>query len=295
MGGDLQVTPSGQPGGAPGWRGRSAVWGQRFAATLFGRGWRRGIELSLPTHSLALAAQQILCTAPLLVAFSAVERRAGDQNVGSVLSHYLGLSPAASRDVGALFNDSDSVSTDDRIVGLLAALLFATAIAATQQRWFERVWSLPRAPVLTSVFRQLLWVAGLCSYLVVVLYAGRAGHGLGRRVHAGRPAGPLVQFAVSFLFFWASQYLLLGRRIAWASLVPGALTMAAGTTALVGVSGLVMSGEIAGEVSDYGLIGATFVLSLWLVVLSAMLCTATLLGQLITQDRSDQTPPESAP
>ena len=239
--------------------------------------------MNLPTHSLALAAQQILCTAPLLVAFSVVRRHPAAQNIGDVLTHYLALSPAASQDVGSLFHNSDSVTSGDRSLGLLLALLFATAIAATQQRWFELVWSLSRAPALRSLLRQLTWVAGLCAYLVIVLYAGRAGHGVGKHVHAGRPAGPVLQFAVSLLFYWWTQHLLLGARLSWRRLLPGALCMSLGMTVLVGLSGYVMSGEIVAEVSDYGLIGSTFVLSLWLVLLSGLVCTGALAGQMIAE------------
>ena len=244
---------------------------------------RRAAELNLPTHSLALAAQQILCTAPLLVAFSVARRHADTQNIGDVLTHYLALTPAAAQDVASLFDNSHAVTRADRLVGLFLALLFATAIAATQQRWFELVWSQQRAPVLRSSIRQLQWVIGLCAYLVIVLYAGRAGHGVGRRVHAGRPAGPVVQFIVSLIFFWWSQHVLLGGRIPWRRLVPGALGMALGMSVLVGASGYAMSGEIVAEVADYGLIGSTFVLSLWLVTLSALVCGGALLGQLIIE------------
>lgn len=271
------------------WRHRAVSAFRRLDASIVGVGWRRAAELNLPTHSLALAAQQILCTAPLLVAFSVVRRHPGAQNIGDVLTRYLALSPAASRDVGSLFHDSGSVTTGDRVLGLLLALLFATAIAATQQRWFELVWTRPRAPLVTSTVRQLTWVAGLCAYLVIVLYAGRAGHGVGQHVHAGRPAGPVVQFVVSLLFFWWTQHLLLGGRLSWRQLLPGALCMALGMSVLVGLSGYVMSGEIVAEVSDYGLIGSTFVLSLWLVLLSGLVCAGALVGQLIAERQAPST------
>jgi membrane protein len=256
------------------------LW-HRFEATIAGQFWRRAIALNLPTHSLALATQQILCTGPLLVAFSAVKQHSNDGNVGSVLARYLGLSSHATQDLDALFSSTGTLGAGDRTLGLVVALVFATSIAITQQRWYELVWSQPRAAVLRSSARQVLWVAGLCAYLVIVLYAGRAGHRVGRRVHAGRPAGPVVQFLVSFLFFWWSQHLLLGGRVAWRRILPSALTMAVSITVLVALSGLVMSGEIVTEVSDYGLVGSTFVLSVWLVLLSGVLFGGALLGQIL--------------
>ena len=256
---------------------------------LVARVWDRAQQLNLATHSLALAAQQILCTAPLLVAFAAF-RPGSRGGVGQVLSRYLGLSEAASRDVDALFVSTVTLDTTDAVVGLLVALVFATSIAATQQRWYELVWEVPRAGLVRSTLHQLVWVVGLCGYLVIVLYAGRAGHAVGHRVHAGGPAGPVAQLVVSFQFFWASQYLLLGRRIRPRRLVPSALLMAAMVTVLVAASGLVMSGQIVSQVADYGLVGATFVLSLWLVVLSGALFVGSLAGHALDAARGRRLP-----
>jgi len=257
----------------------------RVRASLAGTILRRANDLHLPTHSLALTAQQIMCTAPLLVAFSAFNRHGGATGVGGVLVRFLGLSGLASRDVLALFNGSQTVSQDDAAVGLVVALIFATSIAATQQRWYEMIWSQPRVNALSSTFRQPVWVAGLCAYLIVVLYAGRAGRGVGSRVHAGRPTGPLVQFAVSALFFWWSQHLLLAGRVEWRQLARGALCMGLGMTALVSLSGLVMPGQIVGEVHDYGLVGATFVMCLWLLVLSFTMFAGALIGEVVSSRR----------
>ncbi len=245
-----------------------------------GHVWRRTQELNLATHSLALAAQQIFCTAPLLVAFAAVRHRG---RVGEVLSRYLGLSPTASHEVDSLFIAQTSLDRTDALLGLLVALGFATSIAATQQRWYELVWELPRAGIVRSSLRQLAWVVGLCGYLIIVLYAGRVGHAVGHRVHAGRPTGPAAQLVVSFLFFLGSQYVLLGKRVALRRLIPGSVIMAATITVLVAMSGLVMSGQIVSQVADYGLIGATFILSLWLLTLSGALFLGSLVGEALSR------------
>jgi membrane protein len=253
---------------------------ERQQHTVAGHSWRRAQELNLVTQTLALAAQQMLCTAPLLVALSALGRRFGARSVGGLLSRYLGLAPPAASDVASLFRGSDSVSIPDLAFGLALALVFATGVAATQQRGFELIWSQPRAGA-RSVLRQLAWVLGLLAYLVVVLYAGREGHRVGRHVHAGAPSGPAVQLVVSLLFYWWSQRLLLSARVPWRNLVLGAAFMAVGTTALVTLSGHILSGQIADQVTDYGLIGATFVLSVWLVTLSGVIFGGAFLGALL--------------
>lgn len=273
----------GQPGRPP----RFVALRRWAQDTLPGQAWRRGNELNLGTQSLVLAAQQMLCTAPLLVALSAVTRRSGGHEVGGLLARYLGLSPAAARDVSALFGRSQRVGVVNLVVGLILALLFTAGVAAAQQRGFELIWR-ESTVGLAARLRQLAWVGGLLVYLFVVFYAGRAGHRVGRRVHAGRPGGPAVQLIVSFLFFWWSQHLLLGDRVPWRRLVPGAAFMAVGMSLLVSFSGLVMSGQIVQQVEDYGLIGATFVLAVWLVVLSEVLLGGALLGAVLSDRRGQR-------
>lgn len=245
----------------------------------------RSSELNIVREALALAAQQTLCTVPLLVAFAAVGQRLGRPSVGLVVAGYLGLSPAATRDVNGLFAGVTHASLSDTLIGLAIALFFATSVAATQQSAYEKIWYQRRANLL-SVWRQLVWVVGLCAYLLVVLYAGRIGHRVGGRVHARTTTGPAVQLVVSFALYWWSQRLLLGSRVSWRRLAPGAAVMAVGTTVLVVLSGPVMSGQIVDEVRDYGLVGGTFVLSVWLLVLSGVIFGGALVGAVLVERHS---------
>ena len=53
--------------------------------------------------------------------------------------------------------------------------------------------------------------------------------------------------------------------------------MAVGTM-LLAMSGWVLPGQSVGQVNDYGPVGATFVLSIWLVTLSAIILIGALGG-----------------
>jgi membrane protein len=256
----------------------------RWENSLPGHGWRRANELGLVTQTLALGAQQVLCTAPLLVAASAVIRRVSQRDVGALLSRYLGLTGAAAKDVAALFAGSSSVGRTDLIVGVALAAFFGTGVAATQQRGFEMIWSLHRAG-LRSTVRQLIWVVGLMAYLFVVLGVGRGAHHLHNRAHQRLLVRSVTQFMFSLLFYWWSQHLLLSGRVRWRRLLPGAACMAAGTTILVALSGLILPSQITEQVNDYGLIGAAFVLSVWLIVLSGVIFIGALLGAVIDERR----------
>lgn len=259
---------------------------------------RRSNELNLIRECLALAAEQTLCTIPLLVALQAVTQRFDLDSVGTALSHYLGLSSSATTDVQALFISTGHVGFITLVVSLVVSLVFATGVGAIQQRAYEDIWYQPRAGF-TAVWRQVLWVGGLCVYLALALYAGRIGHFLGSQIPSAGIVAHVLRLAtvlgVSYLFYWWTQRLLLGGRIPWRNLVPGSLAMAVATTGLVALSPL-MSYQIVGQVKAYGLIGATFVLSVWLLALSIVLFFGALVGSVWTERRflggTDDEPPQ---
>jgi membrane protein len=263
---------------------RVAVGLERWSDTLPGRGWRRAYEIDLVTQTLALAAQQVLCTAPLLVATSAIVQRVNGRGLSGFVTQVLGLDGQAANDVAVLFRSSSTVSTAELAIGLIVAAVFSTGVAATQQRGYETIWSLPRTG-LRSLLRQLEWVMGLLVYLIIMWYLGRLGHGPYRWGHVGVVVRGVGQFVLTFLFSWWSQYLLLSGRIRWRTLLPGAACITLATTALVAVSGLVLPDQITEAVTDYGFVGAAFILSIWLVVLSGVIFGGALLGAVIVERR----------
>lgn len=256
---------------------------------------RRSNELNLIRECLALAAEQTLCTIPLLVALQAVSQRFALDSVGTALSRYLGLSSAATTDVQALFISTGHVGFLTLIVSLVVSLVFATGVGAIQQHAYEDIWYQCRAGF-RALWRQVLWVGGLCVYLAVALYAGRIGRSLGSQVPSAGVVAHLLRLAfvlgVSFLFYWWTQRVLLSGRIRWRDLVPGSVAMAAATTGLVALSPL-LSSQIVSQVKAYGLIGATFVLSVWLLALSIVLFFGALVGSVWAERRvPDQIDPD---
>jgi membrane protein len=248
---------------------------------------RRSNELNLIRECLALAAEQTLCTIPLLVALQAVTQRFDLDSVGTALSHYLGLSSSATTDVQALFISTGHVGFVTLVVSLVLSLVFATGVGAIQQHAYEDIWYQQRAGF-SALWRQVMWVVGLCVYLALALYAGRIGRSLGSYVPSAGIVAHLLRLAfvlgVSYLFYWWSQRVLLSGRIPWRNLVPGSVAMAVATTGLVALSPL-LSFQIVSQVKAYGLIGATFVLSVWLLALSIVLFFGALVGSVWAERR----------
>lgn len=260
-------------------------WGR----SLGGSGWRRMREIDLDTHALALCAQQVLCTAPLVVAMSAVLQRVTGRHPAYFMVRFFGLYGDSADAVQRLFGrTSPSIGTPALVFAMVTAVVFTTSVAAVQQRAFELIWTLPRVIGVRSYFRQLSWAVALGVYSVVMLALGKLARELDE--HAGRPfmLGIMIfQGVLTFLFYWWSQRWLLGGRVTWRALLPGALCVGLLTTVLFRLTRVIMPGQIAWQVHAYGLIGAVFVLSVWLMILSAVIFTGVLLGAVITERRSE--------
>jgi membrane protein len=261
------------------------AWWER---SLGAHGWRRIRELDLDTHALALCAQQVLCTAPLVVAMSAVLQRETGHGIGYVMTRFFGLHGDSADDVAHLFGrTSPSISTGALVFAMVTAVAFTTSVAAVQQRAFELMWTLPRVRSVRSYLRQLTWAAALGLYTTAILLAGRFGRWIDTTfVQLGAFTYVILQGMLTFAFYWWSQRWLLGGRVSWSALLPGAIAIGAATTVLVRLSRVIMPAQISWQVDAYGLIGGVFVLSVWLMILSMVIFGGVLLGVLITERRA---------
>ena len=255
--------------------------------SLGGQGVSRMRELDLDTHALALCAQQVLCTAPLIVAMSAVLQRETGHNISVVIARFFGLDNESRRDLSQLFaRTTSTISTSTLVLGLVTAVVFMTSVGAVQQRAFELIWTLPRVTGVRAYLRLLLFAPAFTAFTVGVLLAGRIGRSVSADfAHVGPVSIVVVQAGLTFLFYWWTQYWLLGGRVTYRALLPGAVAVAVLTTVLVRLSRLIVPGQISWQVDAYGLIGAVFVLSVWLMVLSAVIFAGVLFGALVTERR----------
>ena len=262
-------------------RERASTGAARWRGTGAARVYGRARHYNLVAHVLALGAQQVLCTAPLVVAVSAVVQRVSGRGMGQLLSTLFGLDPEASASVDRLFSGSQRVSMTELVIGLVVALVFATGVAATQQRGFELLWGLPRADGVRIWLRQAAWGVALAAYVTAMVLAGRLGRWLGHPIALDSWTAALAQGVLTAAFYWWGQRILLDGRVTYRRLLPGALCVGVGIVVLTRVSPLILSQQITEEVADYGLIGAVFVLSVWLMVLSGVLMGGVMAGVVI--------------
>jgi membrane protein len=258
-----------------------------LANSLGGHGYRRIREIDLDTHALALCAQQVLCTAPLIVAMGAVLQRFTDHGAAYFIERFFGLTGESAGSVDKLFAPDAHISTFSLVFALVTSIALSTGVAAVQQRAFERIWTLPRIISIRSYLRQLVWAGALGGYSLALLGLGRLGRELSETLGvSAMTAIAIVQGAVTFVFYWWSQRWLLAARVTWRALLPGAFAVGLLTTIMFRLTRWIMPHQMIWPVQAYGLIGAVFVLSVWLMILSMVIFGGTLYGALVTERRA---------
>ena len=157
-------------------RRRIAAGRAWWSQSLGGAGLRRVRELDLDTRALALGAQQLLCTAPLIVAISAVAQPTAGRGVGYATARFFDLDGYSADAVIRLFcRSSSSISVPALVFSLIIAVVFATGVASVQQRTFELMWTLPPLSGTRAYLRQLVWTPTLAVFSVGLLIASRVG------------------------------------------------------------------------------------------------------------------------
>jgi membrane protein len=82
---------------------------------------------------------------------------------------------------------------------------------------------------------------------------------------------------------WWTQHFLLGGRIAWRDLLPGAVAITVGLIGLTILAVLMLSTSIVVHHDEYGPIGVVFAMMSWLIALSVVMLGGALLGATLVQ------------
>lgn len=98
------------------------------------------------------------------------------------------------------------------------------------------------------------------------------------------PAGGFAASLSAILFFWWSQRMLLGRRVAWRGLLPGAVAIVIGLLGLRGFSRLVCSPLIASNAVTYAASGTVLVIRSWLVGVGVVVFGGALVGRVLHEE-----------
>ncbi|MET9576116.1 YhjD/YihY/BrkB family envelope integrity protein [Streptomyces massasporeus] len=238
-----------------------------------GRGWRRSRDTELWSRSLGFAALGLLTLVPLLIIVSTADTEHG-RGFAQWLGEGLGVSTAARRQVEQLFIRPGQALRTTTAFGLAALAVFGLTFGAAVQTGYEKVWDLPPARWWAR-WRHVVWLGVLTGYLYF-----SATTALRREPLAGGAVASLS----AVLFLWWSQRLLLGGRVRWRALLPGAVATVIGLLGLRVFSRLVFSPLIASNAVSYGPVGTVLVIESWLVGVGVVVFGGALVGRLLYEE-----------
>lgn len=224
-------------------------------------------------RALALATQVFVALVPMLIVVAAAVPGRDRQAAGGFLVDRLQLSGSAAADLQLLMQRPPGAT--EPVTLLSAALLVFSAVGFTRtlQRTYQAAWLLP-AQGLRGFVHGLLGATALVVEVVLVLVVGLLVDGF----RGAALVTVAVHLVLSVLLWWPVQRLLLGGRVTWRQLLPGAVLSGTGQVIVIILSGAYLQAAIESQAARYGLIGVAFVLVSWMVVLGLLLVLGAALG-----------------
>jgi membrane protein len=125
------------------------------------------------------------------------------------------------------------------------------------------------------------WLPCLFVMLAVLLAEATAQNGLG----VGPAVAVPLSMAISTPMWWWTQHLLLGGRIAWPPLLPGAVLAAVGTAFLFWASQAYMPGALNRAIAQSGPLGSVFTILTWLIVFWGLVTAGLAVGHTVAHAR----------
>ncbi|MBB4947366.1 membrane protein [Kitasatospora gansuensis] len=245
---------------------------------IVGRAVGQLVRVNLLDSATRLAAQAFLSALPALFVVAVFAPAAVRENVVSSLRDQLGIEGEAQQQVQQLMSAGhDDVAQSFGLIGALVTLLSATALSRAMQRVCERCWELPKSGTRVAAWR---WLAWLAVWLVVLVCQVPVRDGFGAGAWLGLPLFMLLATAL----WWWTQHLLLGNRVRWYPLLPGALLAGAAMTGLGIAAQVYLPGAVSRSITKFGPYGVVFTSLSWLIVLFTAVTLAIALGRVVAEE-----------
>ena len=247
----------------------AAELAERPLVALVLRSLQRYLAIDGTQRGLVLAGQAFSALIPLLIVLATLLSSNGGARLAESLNVRFRLSGNGADAVRTLFSQPPGAAQSVTFGSALLLVISGLSCARTMQRSYEAAWQLPPRGL-----RGTMGGAGALALLLTQLLLVSLLAGFLRQV----PAGSLLEFAVrvvsSSALWLALQHLLLGGRVAWRRLLPGAVAAGAGQQGVAALSTLWIPNVIENNATRYGAIGVSFALLSWLVVISIVLVVA---------------------
>lgn len=224
-------------------------------------------------RALVMGGQAFTTIIPLLIVVSAAVAGQGPTALADRVANRFHVSGASAQAIRTLFERPPGATGTLTIAGLVVLAFSLLSLTRSLQRTYEAAWQLPAMGVrgtLNGVTAIGLLISSLLvlSLLLSVL----------RQVPAGSALGFVLRVVANTAVWLLLQRLLLSRRIPLRRLLPGSLVIAAGSAVLTLYSALWMPRLIETNSERYGIIGITFAILTWLILICFLMVVAAVLS-----------------
>ena len=256
-------------------------------ATVLGRTSERMIVIGGYDRALALSAQAFVALVPMFLVVAALLPDGTRGPGGTALVGRLGLSGDAAASVSALLQRPPDAVGAATVLGAVLLVVSVLGFTRSLQRTYLAAWALPTAGV-RGYLHGLVAAAALVAECTVLAISGP----LLVLLVPWPPLGLVVHAAVATLLWWPVQRLLLGGRVGWRRLLPGALVTGIGQAVVLVVSGIYLPLAVTHQADRYGLFGVAVALLSWLLLMGLLLVFSAVLGAELAGEEPD--PPRAA-
>jgi membrane protein len=237
---------------------------------------RRFIEIDGYDRALALAAKAFVALVPLLLVVAAWSPAGARQRAGAALVNGLGLDDSTAAAVRQLVARPPDGGEPVTIVGLVLLVVSVLGFARSLQRMVEAAWELPRSG-LRGYGPGLLGSAVLVADVaLLILLTDVAGPAPGNIVLV-----TVVRAVAGTLAWWPVLRLLVGGRVRWRELLPGAVVAGVGQAAVMALASLVLRPVVVSQAQRFGAIGVAFAIVTTLTVLGVLMVVGAVLGAVV--------------
>ncbi|HWK30250.1 MAG TPA: hypothetical protein VNS09_27020 [Solirubrobacter sp.] len=243
------------------------IWPVEFALE-----WtRRFVAVQGVDRAMALGAQAYTALIPLLIVYASLLPRADSEDFADSLIKEFELRGATASTLKRAFAPAGEVESGVTALGIFMLVISALSFTRGMQRLYEGVFGLEKLGVKNTP-RALLWLVVVTAFfglrpLVLAPFSGTLE--------------VVMTLALSVLIWLVTPYLMLGRRVSWKRLLPGAVLSALGIAGVGIWSVLWMPHTLASSASQFGLIGIGFALLTWLVAVAGVIVVTSTGGALI--------------